>query len=357
MSIPVRVLIQLPHYSSSTKAIFGNFASVSPLFSISACRKCQRDQFMADFESLEGFEEVVRMPSPSNSFQKKSTIQVKLKRQEGETYVLCLSSERVEKDRAIREKQEGRLLEDLAKLDTRIAKKRLVQPLKIGEAMGRLKERYPRVARYYDIAYNPETKTFTYEVVAGKRLPRHEKSAVVAPRSPPGRAARRHPHISIHSRLSPSRRHREDPARPRRAYVLADTARHAKDPPSPHRRVAHRQRRRVAHPQRFHARGPPTRKSTVFWTFQPKSSSPGRPGLTPKPPDNIVTQKMLEEPNNKAILFKGAEVGLRCVDANKAIRGHRQTRDVIPCRRRAPQLRDAARGRLRSRAAAKKTGP
>ena len=38
---------------------------------------------------------------------------------------LCFSSERVEKDRAIREKQEGRLLADLVKLETRIAKKRL----------------------------------------------------------------------------------------------------------------------------------------------------------------------------------------------------------------------------------------
>ncbi len=141
---------------------------------IVATRQCERDQFLADFESLEGFEKVVRMPSPNNPFQKKSTIQVKLKRQEGETYVLCLSSERVEKDRAIREKQEGRLLADLAKLETRIANKRLVQPVKIGEAMGRLKERYPRVARYYDIAYNPEPKTFTYEVVAGKRAKAEE---------------------------------------------------------------------------------------------------------------------------------------------------------------------------------------
>ena len=49
-----------------------------------------------------------------------------------------------------------------------------MQPLKIGEAIGRLKERYPRVARYYDIAYNPETKTFTYEVVAGKRAKAEE---------------------------------------------------------------------------------------------------------------------------------------------------------------------------------------
>ncbi|MHC4867863.1 MAG: IS1634 family transposase [Planctomycetota bacterium] len=141
---------------------------------IVATRQCERDQFLADFEALDRFEKVVRMPSPQNPFQKKSTIQVKLKRHAGESYVLCLSSERVEKDRAIREKQEGRLLADLAKLEARIANKRLVQPVKIGEAIGRIKERYPRVARYYRIDYDSETKAFTYAVLAEARTKAEE---------------------------------------------------------------------------------------------------------------------------------------------------------------------------------------
>jgi transposase len=134
-----------------------------------ATRQSERDQFLADFEDLEGFEEVFREPSPTNPFQKKSTIRVKRKRHEGETYVLCLSAERVAKDRAIREKQEGRLLEDLGKLKARIEAGRLVKPLKIGEAMGRLKERYPRVARYYDLHYDEDEKNFAWAVNAEKR--------------------------------------------------------------------------------------------------------------------------------------------------------------------------------------------
>jgi transposase len=82
---------------------------------------------------------------------------------EGST-VLCISSGRREKDRAIRKKQEKRLLADLAKLKKRIAKGRLVKKEKIGEAIGRLKERYPRVARYYRIEYDAKTKTFVYEM-------------------------------------------------------------------------------------------------------------------------------------------------------------------------------------------------
>jgi len=135
---------------------------------IVATRQSERDQFLADFEDLDGFEEVLRVPSPHNPFQKKSTIRVKLRRVGAETYVLCLSSERSEKDRAIRETQEQRLLADLAKLEARIHNGRLVHPVKIGEAIGRIKERYPRVARYYVIEYDPEAKRFTAQVDAAK---------------------------------------------------------------------------------------------------------------------------------------------------------------------------------------------
>ena len=59
--------------------------------------------------------------------------------------MLCTSEERVAKDRAIREKQEERFLADLDRLQQRIEKGRLKREIAIGEAIGRLKERYPRV--------------------------------------------------------------------------------------------------------------------------------------------------------------------------------------------------------------------
>jgi len=54
--------------------------------------------------------------------------------------------------RAIRQKQEVRFLADIEKLAKRIALGRLRTAAKIYEAIGRLKERYPRVARYYHMA-------------------------------------------------------------------------------------------------------------------------------------------------------------------------------------------------------------
>ena len=136
---------------------------------IVASRQSERDVWLADFEDTEGFEEVIRRPSPRNPFQKKSHVQVKMRRRDQETLVLCLSSARKEKDCAIREKQEGRFLADVAHLEERVRNGGLVKPVKIGEAMGRLKERYPRVARYYALEYDPQTKRLTCTLDGAKR--------------------------------------------------------------------------------------------------------------------------------------------------------------------------------------------
>ena len=71
--------------------------------------------------------------------------------------MLCRSEQRIAKDHAIRSKHEQRLLADIDKLSRRIADKRLVKPEKINQAIGRLKERYPRVARYYNLSHDPQT--------------------------------------------------------------------------------------------------------------------------------------------------------------------------------------------------------
>jgi hypothetical protein len=58
-------------------------------------------------------------------------------------------------------KQEGRLRAGLDRLRARIQSGKLVNPLKIGEAIGRLKERCPRVARYCPIADDAAAKDLT----------------------------------------------------------------------------------------------------------------------------------------------------------------------------------------------------
>jgi transposase len=130
-----------------------------------------RSDWVEEFENDEDFAEVKRETSPTNPFQHKSTIRVKMRQVGKETHVLCLSSERKEKDRAIREAHEKRLLVDLEKLQKRVAKGkgRGTKPAEVVESIGRLKERYSRVARYYRMEYDSQTKVFRYSLDEAKR--------------------------------------------------------------------------------------------------------------------------------------------------------------------------------------------
>jgi transposase len=135
-----------------------------------------RSDWVEEFENDADFVEVKRETSPTNPFQKKSTIQVKMRQVDGEVHVLCLSSERKEKDRAIRQAHEKKLLVDLEKLVKRVAKGkgRGTKPAEVLESIGRLKERYSRVARYYRLEYDSEKKVFRYSLDEAK-LARAEK--------------------------------------------------------------------------------------------------------------------------------------------------------------------------------------
>jgi Transposase DDE domain len=129
----------------------------------------ERDRLLAEFETVDGFEEVIRRPSPRNPGQKKSSVRVKAHPSDDELLILCVSHERVEKDRAIRVKQEGRFLKDVARLQARIQNGRLKKDIKIGEAIGRLKERYPRVARYHSLTFDAKTRRLMSEPDEEKR--------------------------------------------------------------------------------------------------------------------------------------------------------------------------------------------
>jgi transposase len=134
-----------------------------------ASRQPERSRWLADFADPQGFTEVQRQPSPRNPAQRKTRVEVKIRREEDTTYVLCRSAQRSDKDRAIRAKQEDRLLADLDKLKQRVSAGRLKRPEKIAEAIGRLKERYPRVARYYELSIDPDTAQFSATVKQDER--------------------------------------------------------------------------------------------------------------------------------------------------------------------------------------------
>lgn len=133
-----------------------------------ACRQSERLQWLDEFEQEEDWQEILREPSPNNPAQKKSRVWVKHLETADQLYVLCRSEGRQAKDRAIREKQEARLLADLGRLQKRVAKKRLAEA-KIHEAVGRLKERYPQVARYYRLRFEPDSWELNWQEEVGAK--------------------------------------------------------------------------------------------------------------------------------------------------------------------------------------------
>ena len=133
-----------------------------------ASRQPERDRWLAEFDDADGFTPVQRAPSSLNPAQKKTMVEVKTRVDGARTHVLCRSEQRIAKDRAIRLKQEGRLRADLDRLARRIADRKLVRSDKINQAIGRLKERYPRVARYFDIAHDPDTAALAVTLNADK---------------------------------------------------------------------------------------------------------------------------------------------------------------------------------------------
>jgi transposase len=124
----------------------------------------ERNQWLEELEDTGGFEQVARTPSPQNQYQKKSRILVKKQpAQNGPgSIILCKSEGREQKDRAIRLKHEKRMRADLDALAARISSGRLKKEPAIHEAIGRIKERYPRVARYFTVHYDASAHELTH---------------------------------------------------------------------------------------------------------------------------------------------------------------------------------------------------
>jgi transposase len=134
-----------------------------------ASRPGERTEHLDAFEEAAGWQAIVRAPSPTNLGQQKTRVWVKRRVVGDEVHILCRSDGREAKDQAIREKHEQRLLADLRKLQARVATGKLKDATKVHQAIGRLKERYPRVARYYAIGYDTATASVTWAEDAEKK--------------------------------------------------------------------------------------------------------------------------------------------------------------------------------------------
>jgi transposase len=104
----------------------------------SLLKQFEQDLLEQDWEQVESDVEVKLRPSPDG---------------ENETFVLCRSRGRIEKERAMREKQRLRLENELDKLKARIdAEQRALRSRSIAERrVGRLFQKYSRAARFFQV--------------------------------------------------------------------------------------------------------------------------------------------------------------------------------------------------------------
>ena len=134
-----------------------------------ASRQSERNEHWEEFEERAGWQEMIRPVSPTNPAQHKSRVWIKRGAADEPTLLLCRSAGREEKDRAIRTLHEKRLLAALTKLQARVASGRLKAEGKIQQAIGRIKERYPRVARFAEIRYPDPAGQLSWQVDEAKQ--------------------------------------------------------------------------------------------------------------------------------------------------------------------------------------------
>ena len=103
--------------------IWSRFASVGCIIWLRDCNRREINGSMSSKTMMVGKTSFGQLPR--NPLQKKTRVEIQRQPKDGVAYILCRSEGREEKDRAIRDAQEAKLIADLHKLRYRVAKRRL----------------------------------------------------------------------------------------------------------------------------------------------------------------------------------------------------------------------------------------
>lgn len=130
------------------------------------------------FERVSAAQENPFAPS-SQQVSGSETVYVKKMPMEQGTRVLCFSEGRERKETAMDERKEQRFLEDLTRLQTSVSKGNIQLAEKVGERVGRLKERYPTIARHYNVLLTLDDPQKKVQSVTWEKKPtRMERSTL-----------------------------------------------------------------------------------------------------------------------------------------------------------------------------------
>lgn len=93
--------------------------------------------------------------------------------------VLVLSEGRAYKETAMDTLKEERFIQDLTRLQNSVSKGRILIPAKVAERIGRLKERYPSIARYYNVDLQLNAATQHVAMVSWSKKPARSERATL----------------------------------------------------------------------------------------------------------------------------------------------------------------------------------
>lgn len=126
-------------------------------------RSAVEKQYKEEFEhAREGFEKI-NAETKSEYGDANDVYIKKIDHTEETCRVLCLSEGREKKETAIDTKKEERFITDISKIKASINKGNIKEPGKVYERVGRLKQKYSSMAKYYDVTVieDEETKKAT----------------------------------------------------------------------------------------------------------------------------------------------------------------------------------------------------
>ncbi len=130
---------------------------------IIACRSNEESAFIKDFCN----EEFSLLEGRSD---KTSKVEILLKEIDETAYLLCKSEGRNEKEKAMRNKFEKKLEEELQNLSKQIINGRENNPVKIERRIGRINQKNSKVAKYYKIEY--QHREFSFTIACEKGIPK-----------------------------------------------------------------------------------------------------------------------------------------------------------------------------------------
>ena len=112
-------------------------------------RRATENDYKADFESAKETFEKIEKPKKSAYGDENDVYIKKIEHNEDTCRVLCLSEGRERKEMAIDAKKEERFCTDISKLKTSVNKGNVKEIGKVFERIGRLKQRYSSITKYY----------------------------------------------------------------------------------------------------------------------------------------------------------------------------------------------------------------